>query len=164
MAFFLADTIANKLHLQKVSDFVLSPGAQPTKVLLIQLPIFSLLFLKQKPHCDFSTGINCAVCCQGFNLHWNLVAVSGCCLCARQQRCSILCQALPVPQLWGPTVSSGQQKLLQSWQGDHAMEQKRYGSCVLTLLYCSHFGLADFGYCVGFVFNLHSLINPEGSH
>uniref|UniRef100_A0A8B9SC83 Eukaryotic translation initiation factor 2A n=1 Tax=Apteryx owenii TaxID=8824 RepID=A0A8B9SC83_APTOW len=25
-------TIANKLHLQKVSDFVLSPGAQPTKV------------------------------------------------------------------------------------------------------------------------------------
>ncbi|RMC01850.1 hypothetical protein DUI87_21011 [Hirundo rustica rustica] len=27
-----ANTIANKLHLQKVSDFVLSPGAQPTKV------------------------------------------------------------------------------------------------------------------------------------
>ncbi|KAM7043525.1 eukaryotic translation initiation factor 2A isoform 2-T2 [Acridotheres tristis] len=26
------NTIANKLHLQKVSDFVLSPGAQPTKV------------------------------------------------------------------------------------------------------------------------------------
>lgn len=44
----MADTIANKLHLQKVSDFVLSPGAQPTKVLLIQLQSF-FRFLKNNP-------------------------------------------------------------------------------------------------------------------
>lgn len=30
--FLLTDNIANKLHMQKVSDFVLSPGAQPSKV------------------------------------------------------------------------------------------------------------------------------------
>lgn len=29
---FFPDTIANKLHMQKVSDFMLSPGAQPSKV------------------------------------------------------------------------------------------------------------------------------------
>ncbi|XP_034722019.1 eukaryotic translation initiation factor 2A, partial [Etheostoma cragini] len=28
----VSDTIANKLHMQKVSDFVLSPGGQPSKV------------------------------------------------------------------------------------------------------------------------------------
>jgi len=43
---FFADTIANKLHLQKVNDFVLSPGAQPTKVLL-KFPIFFLGFLQR---------------------------------------------------------------------------------------------------------------------
>lgn len=32
MMFLLPDTIANKLHMQKVSDFVLSPGGQPSKV------------------------------------------------------------------------------------------------------------------------------------
>ena len=31
-AVFFPDTIANKLHMQKVSDFMLSPGAQPSKV------------------------------------------------------------------------------------------------------------------------------------
>lgn len=30
--FILADTIANKLHLQKISDFELSPGDHPCKV------------------------------------------------------------------------------------------------------------------------------------
>lgn len=30
--FLFSDTIANKLHMQKVSDFVLSPGGQPSKV------------------------------------------------------------------------------------------------------------------------------------
>lgn len=30
--FIFSDTIANKLHMQKVSDFVLSPGGQPSKV------------------------------------------------------------------------------------------------------------------------------------
>lgn len=43
------------------------------------------------------------------------------------------------------------------------MEQKRYNNCVLKLLYCAHFGLTYFVYCVGFVFNLHVQINPEGS-
>lgn len=30
----ILDTIANKLHLQKVNDFNLSPGTQPYKVIL----------------------------------------------------------------------------------------------------------------------------------
>ena len=31
--YFFLDTIANKLHLKKINDFVLSPGPQPYKVI-----------------------------------------------------------------------------------------------------------------------------------
>ena len=34
---FFLDTSANKLHLQKINDFVLSPGPQPYKVIAMFL-------------------------------------------------------------------------------------------------------------------------------
>lgn len=40
--FFFLDTIANKLHLQKINDFVLSPGPQPYKVISMFLFMWNI--------------------------------------------------------------------------------------------------------------------------
>lgn len=44
----ILDTIANKLHLQKVNDFNLSPGTQPYKVILAFIYIEHMFFLLLK--------------------------------------------------------------------------------------------------------------------
>lgn len=53
-AVFFPDTIANKLHMQKVSDFTLSPGAQPSKVKKSQNPPSTRRKVR---------GVLCCFCC-----------------------------------------------------------------------------------------------------
>lgn len=42
---FFLDTIAYKLHLQKINDFVLSPGPQPYKVIAMFLFMWNIIRL-----------------------------------------------------------------------------------------------------------------------
>lgn len=93
--------IANKLHMQKVSDFALSPGDQPSKV---KLPDAEL---KVPPRCARS--------------HLPELLPGGR-LRPGQQRGAVIRTAVPVPGAGGAHSGAGQQELLQGGPRVHAVE------------------------------------------
>lgn len=107
--FLSLDSIANKLHMQKVSDFALSPGAQPSKVRTCSQQHLSRAHVPSPPS---PTRLSPA----GRRLR------------PRQQRRAVVRAAVSVPGAGRDERCACQQELLQGGQGQHAVEPERWAS------------------------------------
>lgn len=103
---FFSDSIANKLHMQKVSDFALSPGDQPSKVSRPSTSTALVDYLNPVPQSGLSSA--------GRRLR------------PGQQRSTIICPPVSVPGARRPDCCARQQELLQGRQSDRAVEQERW--------------------------------------